>query len=183
MHDLMKPIVGILTSRTDMLSEIIAALEKHFGKPDIIGPWQAFDHTRYYEEEMGPNLSRCFISFEELRSPSEARDYKRIGTEVEERFLTDGRRSVNVDPGYLDANKVVLVSAKGGGHKIAIAPGVYADMLLWYNKGWQAFPWAFPDFRDGSLFPLFQHMRRAFKAGVRAQEGKEKTIISNHKKN
>lgn len=172
MNDLMKPIVGILTSRTDELAEIVGALEKYFGKADIIGPWQHFDHTHYYEEEMGPHLSRCFVSFETLRPPEEAAEYKRIGSEVEASFMNEGKRSVNVDLGYLDANKVVLVSGKGGGHKIALAAGVYADMLLWYNKGWQAFPWAFPDFRDGSLFPIFVKMRRAFKATLRAKINK-----------
>lgn len=172
MHDLVKPIVGILTSRTEMLDGILKALGKHFGEPDIVGPWQCFDHTHYYEEEMGPDLSRCFVSFEKLRPPDEAREYKRLGAEVESLFVINGKRSVNVDPGYLDANKVVLVSGKGGGHKIALAAGVYADMLLWYNKGWQAFPWAFPDFRDGSLFSIFVQMRRSYKASIRSLHDK-----------
>jgi len=163
MKNLVKPIAGILTSRTEAFDDIVVELSGHFGRPDIVGEWQPFTHTRYYEDEMGPGLLRCFISFEDLKGPEGAGDYKRFGTEVEGRFKDAGRRTVNIDPGYLDANKLVLVSGKPGGHKIAIAPGVYADMLLWYNKGWQAFPWAFPDFRDGSLFPLFQRMRRAYK--------------------
>lgn len=167
MKDLIKPIAGILTSRVEILDEIVGELSRHFGKPDIIGEWQPFTHTHYYEEEMGPALSRCFISFEDLSSPHAAKDYKGYGTEIEALFMVDGNRTVNVDPGYLDANKVVLVSGKHGGHKIALANGVYADMLLWYNKGWQAFPWAFPDFRDGSLFPIFMEIRKAFKNQLR----------------
>jgi len=163
MKDLVKPIAGILTSNTDRLDEVLERLARFFGRHDIVGPWQTFEHSDYYEEEMGEGLSRCFVSFEDLRPPYEARDYKRYGSEVEGLFAKEGRRSINIDPGYIDANKVVLISGKHGGHKIEIAPGVWADMLLWYNKGWQAFPWAFPDFRDASLFPLFMEMRRVFK--------------------
>ena len=53
------------------------------------------------------------------------------------------------------------------GNKIAIAPNVWADFLLWYNKGWVAHPWAFPDFRDGSYFETFNKMRKKFKAQVK----------------
>lgn len=163
MKDLVKPIVGILTSRTEELDNIIDALRIHFGPADFISEWQPFDHTNYYEDEMGPNLKRCFISFENLAPPDEARDYKKYGTDVESRFKRGEKRTVNIDPGYIDTNKVVLISGKGGGHKISLAPGIYADMLLWYNKGWEAFPWAFPDFRDKSLFSIFMKIRSVYK--------------------
>ncbi len=166
--DLVKPIAGILTSRTDLLEEVVSLLSGRFGPADIVGGWQPFTHTSYYEEEMGGGLSRSFVSFERLEPQHLARDYKAFGRSVESRYAQGGRRSINLDPGYIDANKLVLVSAKYGGHKIALDDGVYADMLLWYNKGWQAQPWAFPDFRDGSLFPLFQRMRRAFKLASKA---------------
>ncbi len=167
MVDLVKPIAGILASHVERLDEILDALGKYFGRADIVGDWQPFTHTHYYEGEMGAGLSRCFVSFEMLRPSHEARDYKGWGTEIEERFMMDGKRGVNIDPGYLDANKVVLISGKHGGHKIALAEGVFADMLLWYNKGWQAHPWAFPDFRDGGLFPIFLKMRRAYKEALK----------------
>ncbi|MFH1829870.1 MAG: DUF4416 family protein [Pseudomonadota bacterium] len=167
MHDLIKPIAGILTSHIDELDRILDALANHFGGTDIVSEWLLFDHTRYYEEEMGTCLKRCFVAFEKLAHPEEAKDYKTYGIEVESRFKDGNKRRVNIDPGYIDANKVVLISGKHGGHKIAIAPGAYADMLLWYNKGWEAFPWAFPDFRDKSLFPTFVKMRTAYKAQMK----------------
>ena len=166
-QDLIKPIAGILTSRTEEQGSIVDRLCAHFGPAEFISDWLPFDHTNYYENEMGPNLKRCFVSFEKLAPPDEARNYKKYGTEVESRFKIGTNRTVNIDPGYIDANKVVLISGKGGGHKIALAPGVYADMLLWYNKGWEAFPWAFPDFRNKSLFPVFIKMRTAFKVQMK----------------
>lgn len=166
-HETAKPIVGILTARRELRDAVLEELRGHFGTADIVGEWQAFDHTGYYEEEMGPGLSRAFASFERLVSPAEAVRFKGWTAAIEDRHREGGRRRVNLDPGYLDANKVVLITGKHGGHKIALGPGVFADLLLWYNKGWMALPWAFPDFRDGRLFPLFTRMRTCYKEQVR----------------
>ncbi len=164
-----KAIAGILTARPDLLGAVRDAFAERFGAADIVGEWQPFDHTDYYREEMGEGLVRCFLSFERLQPASEAGGWKAFAMAVEDRFSENGGRVVNIDPGYLDAMKVVLISGKHGGHKVALAEDVYADLLLWYNKGWTALPWAFPDFRDGSLFPLFTRMRRRFKEQFREQ--------------
>lgn len=163
MQELVKPIVGVLTSDTGLMEEILGALARFFGPHDVIGQWVKFDHTSYYANEMGEGLSRSFVSFEKLLLPYRALEFKSYAKEVESKFSVDNKRKVNVDPGYLDANKVVLITGKHGGHKIALGEGVWADFLLWYNKGWVALPWAFPDFRDGSHFDTFMKMRRKFK--------------------
>jgi len=168
MNSLVKPIAGLLTSRTDLIEGVLEMMEPLFGEPDIRGDWQAFSHTNYYEPEMGPDLSRCFVSFSKLMPGEAAAGFKQFTQEVEYRFAVKGRRIVNIDPGYLDSSKLVLVSGKHGGHKVALAPGAYADVLLWYNKGWEPLPWAFPDFRDRSLFSLFTRMRSSFKTQIKA---------------
>lgn len=170
MQDLAKPIAGILTSRKDRLDEVIFALADYFGPADIVGEWREFNHTNYYEDEMGKNLFRVFVSFEKLVAPEIAVKFKGFAKKVEESFRENGARVVNIDPGYLDANKVILITGKHGGHKIALETGVWADFLLWYNKGWVALPWAFPDFRDGGLFPLFAKMRARFKTQARISQ-------------
>lgn len=162
-----KPIVGILTSRVELRDEILQALGEYFGPADIVGEWQRFDHTGYYEGEMGPGLFRSFVSFERLVSPETAMQFKGWTAAIEDRYRRGTKRTVNLDPGALDANKVLLITGKHGGHRIALGPRVFADLLLWYNKGWTALPWAFPDFRDGRLFPLFTRMRARFKEQAR----------------
>jgi hypothetical protein len=157
------PIAGILTSEKELRDEVIGLLEPHFGSADIIGEWMPFGHTNYYEDEMGPRLARSFVAFEKLVEEHFAASFKKIATDIEDALSVDGRRRVNIDPGFISSNKLVLVSGKYGGNKIALAQGVWADMLLWYNKGWTAMPWAFPDFRNGELFPLFMKMRGRLK--------------------
>lgn len=168
MKCLVKPIVGIITSRVELIDDVIKKMEPHFGEVDIIGEWKDFAHTDYYEDEMGQDLKRCFVSFEGLVSPDVAIHFKGWASKVEDDYRVGGKRAVNLDAGYIDANKVVLMTGKHGGHKIAVATGVWADFLLWYNKGWTALPWAFPDFRDGSHFSAFEKMRGRFKARIRS---------------
>lgn len=165
---LVKPIVGAITSRIDLIGDVLARMEGHFGRADVVGEWIAFDHTSYYEDEMGKGLKRCFVSFEKNVPPEESIHFKAWAAEVEDHYRADGRRTVNLDAGYIDANKVVLMTGKYGGHKIAVGDGIWADFLLWYNKGWVALPWAFPDFRDGSHFSTFEKMRGRFKAQIRS---------------
>ena len=158
-----KPIVGILTGNGSLFEGVLKDLEKSFGPHDVLGDWIFFEHTTYYNEEMGEGLNRRFVSFENLIESWDAGKFKGWIKEIEEKYSIDGKRQVNLDPGYIDANKVVLITGKRGAHKIALPGGVWADMLLWYNKGWVPLPWAFPDFRDGKLFPVFMEMRGKFK--------------------
>lgn len=164
-ESLVKPIVAILTGDTDLMNDAITCLEEHFGSCDFRSQWYSWNHSNYYEAEMGKGLQRSIISFEKLVYAYEAPNLKACTAAVEKKFSDEhGRRRVNCDPGYVDHLKVTLVSGKCGGHKVGIAPGVWIDYLLWYNKGWQAFPWSFPDFRDGIYFRDFTQIRKLFKA-------------------
>jgi len=161
-----KPLVAVLTSHTELREEITSFLKGHFGHADFIGPWHPFIHTHYYEPEMGPDLKRCIISFEKLISAEKLPDMKSWTKEVEDKYRVDGKRNINIDPGYVDLHKMILGSGKGGGHMMFVGKGVYADMLLWYGKGWQPLPWAYPDFKDGTYFKELEEIRKRFKEQI-----------------
>ncbi len=164
-----KLIIGILTSHLEQLPHVLHQLTERFGAPDYIGAWRRFDHSQYYRDEMGEGLHRCFVSFAQLVEPYEAERLKKTCVEIETIFSQEGQRTINIDPGYLDANKLVLISGKYGGNKLCVGPDLYADFLLWYSKGWQAMPWAFPDLRDGGFFRDFMEMRKRYKRQGRGQ--------------
>jgi hypothetical protein len=163
---LVKPIVAILSRDKGLVEEAIPLLESHFGRCDFRSPWHSFSHSSYYEAEMGSGLERCMLAFEKLCPEWEAAKFKEWTYAIEERFAEGGHRIINCDPGYVDQIKVVLMSGKSGRHKIAVAEDIWADLLLWYNKGWVPSPWAFPDFRDGTYFEDFLEIRRMFKKAV-----------------
>ena len=46
-----------------------------------------------------------------------------------------GARQINIDPGYLDAHKVVLASTKNASQRIYLRSGIYAEATLFYDNG------------------------------------------------
>lgn len=158
-----KPFVAILSSKLEWREKILSSLSKVLGKVDFVGPWRSFEHTNYYTPEMGEGLSRCLVSFEKNISMEEVSKLKALTKKVEDQCRVDNKRQVNLDPGYLDLHKVVLVSGKGGGHMLMLTNEVYVDFLLWYQKGWQPLPWTYPDFRAGTYHEELSEIRKIFK--------------------
>jgi hypothetical protein len=145
-----------------------AALESRFGPLDFKGAFAPFDATGYYREEFGEGLHRGFASFRGLFDPAGLPDFKREAALLEAAWSADGKRTCNLDAGYLDADKLVLASYKRGPRKLYLRDGVYADMLLKYAKGrFEPLPWAFPDFRDGRYDRSLLAIREKLKSELR----------------
>ncbi len=159
-----KLVVAVLWPRP--VEYVIDAIKELWGEIDFMGEDHPFDITRYYEPEMGPGLTRRLIAFARLISPEKIREAKLICNELENRFARDGKRSVNLDIGYLDHNKIVLASAKGAGQKIYLGDGIWADLVGRYRAGrYQPFEWTFPDFRDGRYDAELAEIRRILLRG------------------
>ena len=123
-----------------------------------------FDQTDYYSTEMGEGLKRCFLSIRGLQSLELSADWKLKTTEIEQQLSNKGKRRINLDPGYLDLSRVVLLSGKEGSHKIYLRNGVWADLVLLKDKGgYRNFPWTFPDIRTGRYDDSFLQLRAEFK--------------------
>lgn len=164
MSDPVKYFTALLTGDVSLRDAVITCLSKHFGDADFIGPWHPFTHTSYYEDEMGKDLSRSFISFADLKPPELLAKSKIWSGEAEEEFKKGGSRLVNIDPGYIDFGKAILASGKEGNHKIAVSGKCFADMVLFYNGGkFDQMPWTFPDFAAGIYNKDLLEIRRIFK--------------------
>jgi hypothetical protein len=138
----------------EMLSEV-------FGSVDFVGPPHAFDVTRYYEEEMGKDLVRTIVSFSGPHQADILVGAKLACIELEKGLSIEGKRTVNLDVGYVDHNKIVLASTKGAGQKIYLASGIYADLVARYAHGqYNPFEWSFPDFKDGRYNVEFATLRK-----------------------
>ena len=125
----------------------------------------AFDQTEYYAAEMGSNLKRCFLSVEGLMTLESAFNWKLKLVEIEKRLSKSGKRRINLDPGYLDLHRVVLLSGKEGAQKIYLRNGVWADLVLLKDKGgYRDLPWTFPDLRNGRYNDFFMQVRAELKA-------------------
>lgn len=161
-----KYFAAVLTSDTTLLPQIVKLLIKRFGPTDFSGDWVNFTYTNFYEPEMGPNLKRCLVSFQRTMPSQLLPKAKKWTQKIEDKFRLEGKRQVNIDAGYLDFCKVVLVSGKFGGHKIALTDDCFADMILDYQKGaWRPFQWCFPDFASGVYNSDLNKIRGLFKKG------------------
>ena len=155
-----KAFAGILTSRLDILPRIFKAMEEKLGPVDYSSELIDFNFTRYYEKELGSGLKRQFLSFKNLISPDKLADIKVFTNELEQKWSEEGKRLLNIDPGYLNDSRVVLASTKDFSHRIYLAHGIYAEItLLFHNKKFEFLPWTYPDFRDPAHQQIFQVLR------------------------
>jgi len=159
---------GVLYSNEALLSRAAEGLQEKFGAIDYKSSLYPFAVTDYYVPEMGRPIIRCFWSFQPLVSPKILAGSKIICNRLEELLAVGGRRKVNLDPGYMDYDKVVLASAKYNAHKIYLDLGIYADLTLRYEKGfYKPSEYAFPDFKSGMYNEVFLHIRARYKGQLR----------------
>lgn len=164
MRILGKLVVGLLFSHKAQREHALEEFSTERHTVQRQSPCYAFEETDYYDKEMSPPLWRQFVSFSDVIALEEVVSWKKRSEAVEDRFRQENRRQVNLDPGYLDLHKVVLLSAKSGGHKIYLGRQVWADMVLMKNKGsYENFAWTFPDLRTHKYDEWFLQVRSDFK--------------------
>lgn len=164
-------VIGAIYGDRARLREAEARLTVEFGEIEIRSEVFDFDVTDYYEVEMGHGLKRVFYSFKSLIDPGDIVDIKIAAVRIEKEVSREGSRTVNLDPGYMDFNKLILVSAKFLAQKVYLRKGVYADPTIYYDKGWKVYDWAFPDFKSGRYNDFFLEVRNLYKAKMRRTEG------------
>ena len=159
-----KLFIGILYSDAEPLAKAKVMLREKYGDIDYESPPFEFKVTDYYCAEMGSPICRVFLSFRQLINPKEIARIKMETNDLEEQLAVVGKRRINLDPGYLDTDKVVLASAKYRSQKVYLDFGIYADLTLHYEKGnYYPFPWSFPDFKSGEYNRAFQRIRELYK--------------------
>jgi hypothetical protein len=129
-----------------------------------------FTQSDYYCPEMGRGLSRYFVLFSHLAGREELRETKLQTNDIESSFSSDGRRSVNIDPGYIALEHVVLATTKGFSHRIYLGKGIYADLTLIFENGtYCGFRWTYPDYSSPEFILLLNGWREHYKRLLRCQ--------------
>lgn len=164
-----KLVVSILGGDVALLEEAEAALQEAFGPVDYRSGLFPFHHTAYYEPEMGPDLKRRIVAFQRLVDPGDLPAIKRRTNALEGWWTVEGKRRVNLDPGYVDLGKLVLASTKNHAHRIYLGQGIYAEVTLHYRGGrFQPWPWTYPDYASEEYCRLFGEIRALYQAQLRA---------------
>ncbi len=165
-----KLFVGMLLNDESLFAAVDDQLRAAFGDIDYESPIWPWKHTTYYSIEMGEGLKRRFVFLKKLIHPVEISDIKVLTNKIEKHFLNNkGGRKINLDPGYLDSAKLVLVSTKNFSHRVYLDKGIYGEVTLMYaGNNFQPLPYTFPDYKTGAYHEVFKEARRLFKEQLSA---------------
>lgn len=156
-----KLFAGLLYSNSEKCREAILKLCDQFGSLDLATKPRLFTESDYYEREMGKPLYRMFIAFQRLVNPDSLPDIKHFTNGLEQALVISGGRTVNIDPGLLYEERLVLATGKNYTHRIYLRDGIYADLTLIYRRGaYRPLDWTYPDYKDPFLLHLLGILRR-----------------------
>ncbi len=164
-------VVSAIYSNEVSLNAACSRLAAVVGELTVVGGEQAFDWTDYYQAEMGSNLRRRFMVAEHLL-PRELLTELKIFSNTIERELArpDGGRTVNLDPGLLTAENVILATTKNYAHRIYLREGIFAEVTLLFVRGaFEPLAWTYPDYRSEQIRTLFKEQRRSYLTYLRGQ--------------
>ncbi|MFH1996070.1 MAG: DUF4416 family protein [Candidatus Omnitrophota bacterium] len=140
------------------------ALVPIFGELDFIGDLLAFDKTTYYNSEMGEGLKRQFISFRPLIEQDRAHLIKLTTNKIERQLSGNKKRAVNIDPGYLELSKFILLTTKDYSHRVYLGRGIFSELTLLYrDKKFCPLEWTYPDYRSKEYVEALGRVRNIYK--------------------
>ena len=139
------------------------AMEKVWGPLDFLSEVRPFDYTRYYEKEMGHPLFRRWAAFRTLIAQDRLVKVKWQALKLEQRWIRAGKRSVNLDPGLITAERLVLATGKNYSHRLYLGQGIFGDLTLIFQKGsFQPLPWTYPDYKEEDSIWMFNKIRERY---------------------
>jgi hypothetical protein len=159
-----KLFMSLIASEDEILQQGVQDLALTYGEVDFISERLPFNFTRYYAQEMGEQLFRRFITFGHLIPAPLLPDIKRGTNRLEEKYaFSNGNRRLNIDPGYLCLQHVILATTKSYTHRTYLREGIYADLTLIYrNKSFRSLEWTYPDYRQEEVIGLFNQFRKRY---------------------
>lgn len=163
----MKLICGFIFSSPEVIQQAVQRLQVQLGPIDIQSEMFLFSHTEYYQREMGKSLGRLFLSFARLIRRERLAEIKLLTNGLEENLSHvlkgKSRRQINIDPGYLEASKLVLASTKNFSHRIYLSRGIYAEVTLQYRQNrFQPLPWTYPDYQTPQVLSFLLRARQVY---------------------
>jgi hypothetical protein len=131
-----------------------------------------FNYTDYYNNEIGNEIKRFFVSFKELISPSSISAVKIASNNLEKLFIEKDsckeKRKVNLDPGILNSSRLILATTKDNVHRIPLKDGIYGEVTLIFQKGkFEPLPWTYIDYRSPEYCEILLKIRTIYKINLK----------------
>jgi hypothetical protein len=143
-------LIGTLFSDDASFAKAQQVLEDVFGEIIMESPVIPWDFSEHYKQELGEPVYRKFLFFKNLIEQDQLASIKLKTFETENNLSVGGKRTVNIDPGYLTLAKLVLATTKDYSHRLYLGQGVYAEVTLIYSKEgmFVSLPNTYRDFQD-----------------------------------
>jgi hypothetical protein len=156
-----------LFSSKDIYEAAFVEVKRDLGNVLFETPPLPWNHSDYYAGEMGKPLFRNFAFFHKVVDTSILPETKLKMMQIEKEFSREGKRRINIDPGYLSLAKVVLSSRKNYSHRIYLGKLVFAELELIFKDGrFHPLPYTYTDYRDGENIRTFEKARVLLKKAI-----------------
>lgn len=147
----------------------------YFSSQKLIDIWQErfgegmflqhsyFPMKKYYSKEMGmeTDLQRFFLFSLAPTDRIDLIEDKLWADHLEQKFLNSNNRTVNIDPGYVSLENVILSTGKNYSHRIFLGQGVFAELTLIFKQpSFIVTNWTYPDYSDPQLIEFFNWIRQ-----------------------
>ena len=155
-----KLFIGLITAKSVDKHLLESKISQLFGKIECRSDEFDFSHTAYYKDEMGDNLKKIFLVINPLISEFESYLEKIKAVKLENEFMVNNKRTVNIDPGTLSAHNVILLTTKNYAHRIPLNKNIYAELTYTFkDKNYSVLPWSYPDFGTSNYLSFFEDQR------------------------
>ena len=181
-----KLIIGVIYSTDEVLREALDILVSEFGEIDGVSEEFSFsrEFSDYYDEELGGEGLRRIYSFKDTVAPDRQAEIKELTNDIEKRLSVDGKRKINLDPGFINHGRLMLATTKAAGFRIPLKNGIYTELTLFYARGgWHKFPWSYRDYQSERVQRFLTEVREKYLAARREKMAEKcnKTKINDGK--
>ncbi|MBO5879768.1 MAG: DUF4416 family protein [Clostridia bacterium] len=160
-----KLIIGVIFFDEQVLTAALEKLKEKFGDWDMVSPDYSFSdgYSTYYDSELGGKGTRRIYSFETTVEPDMQAEIKEFTNDLENSFLGEGGRLINLDPGLMSHGRFMLATTKDASFRIPLKRGIYTEMTLFYARGaWQKLPWTYMDYQSDTVISFLEKVRRKY---------------------
>lgn len=152
--------------RLGSLGEVFTILQNRFS--NLIFSKDIFIPTNnpllnYYSKQMGGDesgLKRFFCFSNDSLGRDLLVDIKLESMKIEKDVSNDFRL-LNIDPGYVAKEQLVLSTHKPFAHRLYLNSGIYGEIEYIYKDNfWGSLPWTYPDYDDVEKKNYFLSIRK-----------------------
>lgn len=156
-------VIAFLYNDEYYLKEALKLTVKKLGFVKLKSDTFYFTHSKYYEKEMGKDLKKIFVVFENMIERENLVNIKKITDKIELKLSKNLKRTVNIDPAILTLENFVLATNKNFTHRIYLKNGVFADLTLIYkNNSYSNLPWTYSDYGSEYTKNFLNKIRKIF---------------------